>query len=184
MSGPRSLRFELALLTGREAEPPVALGDLLDRTAGDAPAVGVDNATLLFEADGVDLMAHHWALGELTSLGQQFAAAATRLRAGEIAIVRSAVDDRDEVTSFLFEPFGSDVVVSQFLAPRALRFVYPTSPARGPELYEHVREHRDELRAPGTDHDIVGVTVPLAALADALEREADRAARVVARLTS
>jgi len=184
MSRSRSLRFELALTGRHEDDAPVALVDLLDRPAGDVPPVSADNATLLFEVGGVDLMPHHWVLGDVAVLGVQFRAAASRLRAGDPAIVRSAVDGRDEVTSFLFEPAGTDAVVSQFLAPRELRFVYPTSPARGPELYEYVREHRDELRPPGTAHDIAGVRVPLDELADALDREAERAARVATLLRS
>jgi hypothetical protein len=178
------MRFELALLASHGGAAPIALEAVL--SGPPAPALRLDDTTLRFEVDGTDLLPQPWVIGNLVALGRQFAAAADRLRDGQVAIVRSAVDDRLDVTSFLFEPIGDDVAVSVFQAPRELRFVYPDSAGRGGELYAYVHEHRDVLAAPPGDEAAAfhGVVVPAAQLIDALDRESDRARRVAALVAS
>jgi hypothetical protein len=126
-----SERFELALLADRDTNKPVALSDLLGRAErGEAmPNVRLDDATLLFESAGHNWMPLHWVLGDVAELGVQFEAAGERLGRDEIAIVRSAVDDRPVVDYFLFEPDSPEVVVSIFHPPTELRYVYPTAGA-------------------------------------------------------
>ncbi|MCU1502611.1 MAG: hypothetical protein JWM12_1965 [Ilumatobacteraceae bacterium] len=179
-------RFELGLLADRSVDKAVALADLLElhEQSTPWPAVRLGDATLFFETHGRDWMPLHWVLGDLAALGTQFADAAVRLRRGESAIVRSAVDDQPVVAYFLFEPSGSDVVVSLFYPPAHLRYVYPTAPTRGAELYELVADHRAELLTRSPEHvnpyDILAAVIPGDELIDALLREVDRARQVVA----
>jgi hypothetical protein len=179
-------RFELALLADRRGDRAIALAELLDRSAKgtDWPDVRLRDTTLLFVTGGTDWMPLHWVLGDLAPLGRQLTAAATRLRADEVAIVRCAVDDRADVSYFLFEPDEAAVSVSLFRPPADLRYVYPTSPAHGARLYDYVTRHRSSLLTRPVDHDdpgdILGATAPRDWLVAALEREAGRAKDVEA----
>lgn len=191
MMGKRSSsdRFELGLLADRSVDHAVELGELLALAEAGAPwpDVRLDDATLFFESGGRDWMPLHWVLGDLASLAQQFEAAFERLRSGEIAIVRSAVDDRPVVGYFLLEPRGDEAAVSLFYPPTHLRYVYPTAGARGAELYAFVANHRAELLIRPPEHrnprDIIEAAIPLVVLLEALVREAKRARRVVALMT-
>lgn len=177
-------RFELGLIVGTNLHTHVALGALLDLDAQGEPwpDVRAENTTLYLECGGRDWMPLKWVLGDLPPLGRQCAAAAARLRAGQIALVRCAVDDRDPVAYFAFVPDATGrTAISLAYPPGNLRFVYPTSPARGAGLYAWAEANPDELLArsgPPDPYDIVQAPFATGALIDALERESARAAAV------
>ena len=179
-------RFELALLADRSTERPVVLSELIERSARAEqwPDVRLDDTTLLFESSGTDWMPAHSVIGELLHLAPQLAAAAARLRRGELALLRPAVDDRGAVGYLLFDPDGSEIAVTLIDLPSRLQFVYPTAGARAEELYAYVGEHRRELLAEaaarGAPDDIVGARMATDELIAALEREAQRADQVLA----
>jgi hypothetical protein len=179
-------RFELALLADRSIERPVVLSELIARSARAEPwpDVRLDDTTLLFETGDTDWMPVHSVLGELAHLAPQLAAAAERLRTGELALLRPAVDDRGGIGYLLFEPDGAEIAVTIVDVPSRLGFVYPTAGARAEELYAYVREHRRELLADaarrGAPHDIVGARMARDELIAAMEREAERADQVLA----
>ena len=191
-----SVRWELALvIPGRQAA--VTLAELIDRVGPetDVPEVDVDldvdldldldQATIVFETGRHGWIPFPVIFGDLGALGRQCGAAADRLRAGEIAIVRSAVDDRDGVSYFLFEPDGRRTLVSRFAPPSHLQYIYPTSPARGAELYAFVADHRDDLvgtAGSGGDVDVRRVPCSGDAIATALQRESDRARTLIGRM--
>lgn len=183
------LRFELALLVERGPGGLITLAELIERaeTGVAWPVARLDDATLLFESDGIDHMPIHWVFGELDGLAPQFDAAAERLQAGELALVRPAVTDRLEADYLLAMPVDDHATLSLVRLPPGLSQVYPTDPTRGAELYDHVSRHAEELvslegRLPVGD--FAQVPVDLQALVAALRREASLARQVVERAAS
>ncbi len=181
-------QFELALLIDGSIDRTIAMSDLLDciDRGDELPSVRNDHTTLLFRSGGRNWMPTQWVLGGLAGLAGQFGAAAERLRDGRSAVVRCAIDDMPNVDYLLFALSPPEITVSIFHPPAELRFVYPTSPAWGPKLYDYVDAHLDEFSGRALDsenpNDIAGATMPAEQLIEALDLQATLARDVIMRL--
>lgn len=145
----------------------------------------LDDSTFRLVVGGRDLVGEAWNLGPLERMTAQFEAAAERLATGREALVRSAVEDQNEVPWFLFEPRARDVWVSAFVVPdRSLAGAFPI-PVYASEqvdaVYRYVTANRVELLSrPGPDL-FRDVRVPRAPLLTAVRREVAAARVLLAR---
>lgn len=173
------VRFELALYGEDQSPVPIAAwpGIPADSQLGDS--------MLLFEGELGEPAANDWNLGELGMVAVQLEAAARRLDRDRDALVRSAIDDADEVPYFLFRPRGDLVDVSLFfIEDSAVQGLYPVDrePGSAARLYGwlaaagatlHTRL-REELR----DSSWGPIPVPRGAIVAAI-REQVRLARAL-----
>lgn len=92
--------------------------------------------------------------GRYPDLLPQLSAVCRRLQQGDVALLRTAVEDTDVGTYFLFEPKAWEVSISLFyIADENFYIRYPI-PDPGPNaaaLYEYVRVQRASLLVPETN---------------------------------
>ncbi len=106
------------------------------------------DATLFLTVDGHEWIADDWNLGPLATLVPQLEAAATRLVEGSPALVRSGVEDADQVPYLLFEPDGEAVAITMaFITDEPFYADYPIDrePGMAARLYGYLAAHRDRL---------------------------------------
>jgi hypothetical protein len=141
-------------------------------------------STIQMEAAGREWIATDWDLGILSRLILQFEAAAPRVEAGEMAIIRSGDDDEMLVAFFLIDPApGADVLISLFtIDVPVIAAIYPISklPGEVDTLYQYVRENHTRFSTPGTEGycEFRGVLFPRDILVNSLRREASLGRRL------
>ncbi len=146
-----SYRWQLAIFNPEEEYTLVTVEDYLQlREDGQVEWIPeLDDSALFLETSGREWMAYEWNLGDLGSLVLQFEEAANRLEKGEVALVRSGVNDQLAVPYLLLEPAGDlDVQISLFfIEDVSFSSIYPVSKISGEPsvLYQYVLEHRAHL---------------------------------------
>jgi hypothetical protein len=115
-------------------------------------------------------------VGRYPDLIPQFSALCQRLGQGITGLLRTAVEDADIGTYFLFEPKADQVLISLFyIVDENFYITYPVpdSSPQAAALYEYVRIHRDSLLAAETSpgYCFSELRFPANQLIAALERE-------------
>ena len=117
----------------------------------DAPGTDLGAGMMRFVVDGAAIVLD-WNLGPVAVLLRQLDAAVVRLRAGQPALVRSAVDHHQGVPCFLFAPVDgasrirvSELQVARVSSAAGLGAAYPVDDPQAEELYAHVLAHRETL---------------------------------------
>jgi hypothetical protein len=162
-----------------EATMPVteALAQAEAGELGFTPYLGMVNLDLT--VGGVRRWPSRAGIGDLARLCLQAEAAADRLAADQVALLRSAVDDGPVGGYFLFEPAGEQARVSMLsIADPDWSYRYPVDRRGRPveDVYRYVAEQRDTLLVPideaWQDVFFADLSVPRDLLIDSLRREA------------
>jgi hypothetical protein len=180
-------RFAFAIWCGDDRV--MAVGDYLRGRETGAISWEPDlaDSALILWVGGIERMAENWNLGEFVLLLRQFEALVPRLRQGQEAIVRSAVNDQPVVPYLLFEPAGQHVRISLFLIddpPHGYDYPIDLHPGMGQQLYTYVAAHKARLLAAGNDDTEQFRALPYAktALLENIERENARGRQLLALL--
>lgn len=146
-------RFQLALYINNQGDAK-PLADLLSKVRRgllDRPPY-LGQITLLLESAGRRWWESHASIGDLARIAAQVDVAQQRLAAGQIALVRSAVDDGHVGGYFLFEPIDDATVHISMLAidDPSFSYRYPVGRDGRPveALYAYVEPRIAELKRP------------------------------------
>ena len=170
-------RFELAFFR-RPEKTFVSATEYLDLYRhGDVDWVpDIESTSLSLVVEGKEWTLHRRGMGRYPDLIPQLAAVRDRLNLGLAALLRTAVDDVDIGTYFLFEPHTDRIAISLFYISETDAFsLYPIPDGdpRSGALYDYVRTHRRILLSPeSTDaYRFTELPFPKPQLLEALERE-------------
>jgi hypothetical protein len=172
-------RWQLAIYRPGEDRSTQPVGAYLDqRQSGSISwTPHLYESSIFMEIEGREWIAENFNLGILGRLVLQFEAAAPRVEAKDIALIRSAEDSEWPATYLVFEPAGEEVRISLFSIDDGLiGAIYPISkiPGETGQLYGYVRKNLDRFTKPGTEgyYEFRSVPFPRDALVTALRAEA------------
>ena len=170
-------RFELAFFR-RPEKTFVSAAEYLDLyRQGEIDWVpNIESTGLSLVVDGKEWTLHRRGMGRYPDLIPQLAGVRDRLNHNLAALLRTAVDDVDIGSYFLFEPHADRVLISLFYISETDVFsLYPIPDAdpRSGALYDYVRTRRRILLSPeSTDaYRFTELPFPKPQLIEALERE-------------
>lgn len=176
-----SYRFELAVWQpGTDRVVPIAEYLQLSNEGSLDWRPHLENSAIILRANKKEWLGNKWNMGALELIAPQLQAAYQRLVKGQDAIIRSAVDDEDQVPYLLIEPQKlEEVSITLFFiieSPFAYDYPIDRNPGMSKRLYKYVQTHKSDLVA-SLDQTLEAycfqnLFFPYGLLVSSLEREA------------